>query len=360
MEDSVKDQSSASGNVRKSTAKLLRYPLRSASKFKEEKPPLAASCNSSVPRSREKIASSVSKSLGVIDVSGKEKSVKPPRRLSIPTKSTATSARKSVGNITPISEARAKKSIAKSDTPLSDVSKSSLRRKFNSLTSASYWQFLIKLSESASKHSVSLGFFKLALEMGCEPLQLLRDELKSYIRCYNLAGFGGTVKGLCQGYNISESLEQLQVSETCSHVPEEKTWSYDDDSRSSTSVTDTQKLKLEPSNTGAGEASQIKDLTKEKTPNNESATRVRRSTKKGAANSKSGVESGAGRTQNKLQKPRKQEAIKDKLKKQGKKSANLEGPLKSPPPEEKALEENKENLEAVQTVQTEGMSLSEF
>ncbi|XP_027123866.1 uncharacterized protein [Coffea arabica] len=355
MEDSVKDQTSASGNAKRSASRLLRYPLRSAAKSKEEKPPLTDASNSSLPRTRGRIASSVSKSVGVLDLSGKEKSAKPPRRLSIPAKSTASPAPRSVGNTTPISEARAKRSTGKSDTPLSDVSKSSLRRKYNSLTRASYWLSLIKLSESASKQSVSLGFFKLALEMGCEPLQLLRDELKSYIRRHSLAEFGETLKELCQGYNISESLEQLQVSETCSHVPDEETRSSDDDVHSSSSSADSQKLKLEPSNAGVDKARQVKDPNKEKTQKNESATKVRRSAKKVAPNAKSGVEAGAGRTHKKVQKPRKQEPHNDKLKKQGKKSSNVEGSLNSPP-EDKALQENKENVEAVET---EEMSLSE-
>ncbi|KAL3528339.1 hypothetical protein ACH5RR_007661 [Cinchona calisaya] len=368
MEDSssVKEQQSsvASGNVRRSATRLLRYPLRSsatkskaAEEEKEKEKPLLpdSSSNTSSSRSRGRIASSVSKSVGVLDLSGKEKSAKPSRRLSIPTKSTASPATRSVGNITPISEARAMKSSGKSDTPLSYASKSSLRRKFNSLTSASYWQSLIKLSESASKHSVSLGFFKLALEMGCEPLQLLRDELNSYVHCHNLAEFRETVKELCQGYNILENLEQLQVSETCSHVPEEETRSFDDDLHSPSSITDTQKLNLNSSNAGTVEACQVKDTHQENAQKDESAARVKRSANKGVANSKSGVEVGVGRTERKLQKPRKQELNKDELKKQGKKSANLEGSLNSPP-EEKVLKEKQENMEAVQT---EEMSLSE-
>lgn len=120
---------------------------------------------------RGRLASSVTKSVGVLDLSGKEKSAKPPRRLSVPSKSNDSPAPKSFGNITPISEARAKRSAVnqgKSDTPVSDVSKSSNRKKFSVLSSASYWQSQIKLSESVAKHSISLGFFKLALEAGCE------------------------------------------------------------------------------------------------------------------------------------------------------------------------------------------------
>lgn len=120
---------------------------------------------------RGRPASSVSKSVGVLDLSGKDKPAKPPRRLSIPAKSAASPAPKLVGNITPISEARVKRSATsqgKSETPVSDVSRSSSRKKFNVLSSASYWVTQIKYSEAAVKHSISLGFFKLALDFGCE------------------------------------------------------------------------------------------------------------------------------------------------------------------------------------------------
>lgn len=117
---------------------------------------------------------SVSKSVGVLDLSIKDKSVKPPRRLSIPAKSTVRPAPKLAGNITPISEARVRSSATgqgKSDTPVSNVSRTTSRKKFSVLSSASYWISQIKLSESAAKHSISLGFFKLALEAGCEVCQ---------------------------------------------------------------------------------------------------------------------------------------------------------------------------------------------
>lgn len=120
---------------------------------------------------RGRSTSTVSKSVSVLDLSAKEKSAKPPRRLSIPAKSTVNSAAKSIGNITPISETRTKRlanTQRKSETPRSDISIASSRKKFNVLSSASYWLNQIKYSESAAKHSISLGFFKLALEAGCE------------------------------------------------------------------------------------------------------------------------------------------------------------------------------------------------
>ncbi|KAL5057526.1 hypothetical protein RYX36_029130 [Vicia faba] len=53
-------------------------------------------------------------------------------------------------------------------TPVSDILRSTAW-KFSLLSSASYWLNQIKLSDSAAKHRISLGFFKLALESGYEP-----------------------------------------------------------------------------------------------------------------------------------------------------------------------------------------------
>lgn len=119
----------------------------------------------------------MSRSVSVLELSGKEKekSAKPPRRLSIPSKSSVSPRQKTANNITPISGARSKRLAfgqERCETPLSDVSRSSTRRKFNILSSASYWLSQIKLSESAANHSISLGFFNLALEAGCEVMSL--------------------------------------------------------------------------------------------------------------------------------------------------------------------------------------------
>ncbi|KAL2520964.1 DPH4-like protein [Forsythia ovata] len=75
-------------------SKLLRYPLRFATKPKEEKPPLVDSSNSSAHK-REKLASSVSKSVGVLDLSDK-KPAKPPRRQSVSSKPTASPAPRTI------------------------------------------------------------------------------------------------------------------------------------------------------------------------------------------------------------------------------------------------------------------------
>lgn len=122
---------------------------------------------------RGRLPSNVSKSVSVLDLSGNKKSAKPTRRLSIPAKSAAIPLPRPTGSITPISETRMKRqtnSHRKSETTVSDMSKSASRRKFSVLSSASYWLSQIKISESSAKHSISVGFFKLALESDCEVL----------------------------------------------------------------------------------------------------------------------------------------------------------------------------------------------
>lgn len=359
----MKDQSSAPGNTEKSSK--LRYPLRSAAKLKEENPLAAELSIPSVPK-RGRLASTVSKSVSVLDISGKDKSGKPPRRLSIPTKSTVSPVPRSVGTITPISEARAKRSDyrqTKSDTPVSDASKSSNQRKFNVLSSASYWLSQIKLSESAAKHTISLGFFKLALEAGCEPLQRMKDELNSYARRHSLAELGENVKELFEVYNILENFEQLQVSETCSQVHGEGTQSSDDDVHSSSSITGTKKLKPKSLITNAtAQASPItesakKDAVKKVNP----STRTRGSLIKNSANAKPASEIAGRSLSKKSQKPSKQglDQGKDEVKKkQGKKTAceQEQGPA-NPSPTEEPLQENKENMD--DAPQMEKISLSE-
>ncbi|KAL7098732.1 hypothetical protein ACP275_09G036300 [Erythranthe tilingii] len=347
MEDpSAKDQSSASG---RSTSKLLRYPLRSATRAKEEKPPLADSTNSASKRGSA--ASSVSKSVNVLDLSVKEKSAKPPRRLSVPSKSNASPAAKSFGMITPISEARAKRNGVNhgksSDTPLSDVSRSSNnRKKFSVLSSASYWLSQIKLSESAAKHSISLGFFKLALEAGCEPIQRMSDELKMYARNHNLSELGETVKEVFDSYKISENFEPSQGSGTCPQVPAEGNQLSDNDddvNSSSSSITDAEKLKPKSLDINAGEIHQANNET---TQNDGPVKKTTRPVRKNAAISKAAPEVKGRSVQKKPQKSMKQD--KDKVKKkQRNESAPEEGPLN--PPSEASLQENKENMVAQQT-----------
>ncbi|KAJ6683816.1 hypothetical protein OIU85_007504 [Salix viminalis] len=196
----------------------LRYPLRSASKSISkdmEKPQV--SIPSSAPR-RDRAPSTLSKSVGVLQLSGEDNSARPPRRrrLSIPLKSVAATALKPpAGNITtPISETRVKRSATKNDTPLSNASMPSTQKKFNAIAVASYWLLQIKISEYVAKRSISLALFKLALEAGCEPVQIqrLRNELKSYVGRHDLSDFGESVKELFESYSISGHQERALLS----------------------------------------------------------------------------------------------------------------------------------------------------
>ncbi|KAL6839407.1 hypothetical protein ACP4OV_030677 [Aristida adscensionis] len=207
------DQSAGGGSAAR--ASKLRFPLRSASRGKAAPAPLPAV---SVPR-RAKPSSDVSKSMCVVDLSGKDKSAKPPRRHSIPTKPGASP---TSGTVTPVSGIRSRRSdiLGRLDTPTSEVSMSTARRKFSTLSSISYWMTQIRLAEAASKHSVSLGFFKLALESECEPVDRMRDELKSYIARHGLATeLEDPVKDILQVYDIAEDFEKLKISADPSQQP---------------------------------------------------------------------------------------------------------------------------------------------
>ncbi|GAB4860720.1 hypothetical protein Ancab_035883 [Ancistrocladus abbreviatus] len=344
MEDNSKNQQSSATASGKSK---LRYPLRSATKLKQDKSPDALN-SSSAPR-RGRPTSNVSQSVNVLDLSGKEKSCKPTtRRLSIPAKSAGNPGQKLTSSITPISEASVRRSISsqgKSDTPRSDVSKSSARRRFCMLSSASYWLSQIKLSESAAKHSISLGFFKLALEAGCEPLHLLRDELKSYARRHNLAELGEPLKALFQSYEISETLEQLQVSENCSQVPENGSPSSDEVVPSSGSTTGTRKLKPKSLNIDAPPASSVREPSKKYNfQRNVSTGKVRASLTKTSMNQKSATESGGHNSRKKAQKSIEHESAsgQDKVKMQ-EESAAQKVPVA--PLDMETVDEDKENMD---------------
>ncbi|GLU12331.1 hypothetical protein SLE2022_290180 [Rubroshorea leprosula] len=351
MDEAAKDQIPAPGSARKS---VLRYPLRSAMKSKEQKPPVAELPNSSAAPKRGRPASNVSKSVSVLELSGKEKSAKPPRRLSIPAKSTTTNpSPKLASNITPISESRPKRPVnlkGKSGTPIPDAaSRSASVRKFSDLSKASYWLSQIKVAESASKHSISLAFFKLALEAGCEPLQKMRDELRSYARRHDLGELGDVVKELFEKYNISENSEQRQVSETCSQVPEEGAPSSDEDVHSSCSTVEAG-LKPKSLNTDSPPAQvssatePVKDTASKRNP----ATRTRASLNKNSANSRPVSDTGGRKIQRKAQNAVKPEPKKEmeKIKKQGKKSTTEEGAANPSPATAETVEGNKENVDA--------------
>ncbi|XP_039002348.1 uncharacterized protein LOC120128786 isoform X1 [Hibiscus syriacus] len=352
MEEVVKEQQSAAPISASAGKSKLRYPLRSSIKPKEEKPSAVDLSNSSSSR-RGRAKPSLSKSVGVLDLS-KEKTGKPPRRFSIPTKSTVTPSPKFVGTTPPIYEGRAEKSTngqGKSDTPLSDASRSSTRRRFNMLSSSSYWLSQIKLSESASKHSVSLGFFKLALEAGCEATQKMRDELKSYIRRHNLGENEEAIKELLEHYSVLENPDQPQVSETCSQVPGEGTRSSDDEIHKVSPSAGDRRLKPKSLNADVAQVSYVAKSTKEATPKNNAATR-NRPLNKANSNSRSS-DTGGRKRQNGTQKTTtKPEPVKEKEKnkRQGAKSDNKEGKDQVSPSATAAaaetIEENKENMDA--------------
>ncbi|KAK8935898.1 hypothetical protein KSP39_PZI013133 [Platanthera zijinensis] len=201
---------------------LLRFPLRSATKSKDAKPETEEMHATSAAR-RLKITQNVSKSLNALDLSGKGKSVKDPRGVSDHAKPVTSSSSITFANLTPISENKRNRWNPNNDTPMPDASNSIHRRKFCALSSVSYWLGQIKLSESASKHSISLAFFRLALESGVEPLNRIREELKSYVLKHNLLEeLGDATKDTLHSYNIVDDFEKLQILECRSQSAEDE------------------------------------------------------------------------------------------------------------------------------------------
>ncbi|XP_073109420.1 uncharacterized protein [Elaeis guineensis] len=336
-----KDDSAGPASLRPSK---LRYPLRSAARPKEANPAITDASNSTSKRGRP--PSVVSKSVSALDISGKEKSAKPPRRLSIPTKPITSPRQVPFGSITPISETRMKRSNTpgKSDTPVSDVSKSMSRRKFSVISSVSYWLAQIKLSESASKHSISLGFFKLAMESGCEPLDRVRDELKSYVCRHNLvAELGEPAKDLLQMYNIVEDLEHLKVSESCSQLPVERNQFSDKAPRSST-ASKSRNLKpksLNPNTRAVAESNKRESIQQRKP-----AYKKKGSSNESPVYAVSVDDTNGSNAQKKFRQPRKMESNggKGKIKSSPKKSISETVDAADPLPIEETSYEDKENM----------------
>lgn len=215
---------------------LLRFPLRSAAKSKGAKSATEEQHSASASR-RLKVSPNVSKSLNALDLSGKGRSVKDPKGVPDHSKPINSSPSITSANLTPISENRRNRSNPNNYTPMSDASKSSHRRKFSMLSSVSYWLGQIKLSESASKHSISLGFFRLALESGVEPLDRIREELKSYVLRHNLLEeLGNTTKDTLHSYNIVDDFEKLQISESRSQSAEDANQNSEELAKNSATV----------------------------------------------------------------------------------------------------------------------------
>ncbi|KAF5199214.1 microtubule-associated futsch-like protein [Thalictrum thalictroides] len=270
--EAVKEESSCgSANTVKSK---LRYPLRSATKKKDDKS--AVTNTASTSPKRRKPQSIVGKSVGFLDTSGNDKPAMPSRRLSVRAKSSISPFPKSTGTINPSSDSRTQtfhKGQGSDEKPVSDVSKSISRKKFSILSSVSYWLSQIKLSESTAKHSVSLGFFKLALESGCEPLQQMSDELKSYASRHNLVELGEPLKELLTSYKISADMDQLKVSEICPQVSEESTQSSE--AVHNSSIDNGKKLKLKASCSENVQVSTIVKTAKRRSTQKFSATKNR-------------------------------------------------------------------------------------
>lgn len=99
-----------------------------------------------------------------------------------------------------------------STTPLED-SNHGQRRRFNTLMASTYWLSQIKLSESAGKHAISLGFFRLALESNAEPFQRLCDELKVYAKKHHVLEYGEVAKDVLLSYGILEEIMSADIDE---------------------------------------------------------------------------------------------------------------------------------------------------
>ncbi|XP_052157618.1 uncharacterized protein LOC127775414 isoform X1 [Oryza glaberrima] len=246
------DQSAGSA----ARASKLRYPLRSASRGKgaADAPPTSGSVARSFIPCRPKPSLDVSKSVCGLDLSSvKDNSAKPPRRHSIQTKPGVSPRPTPTGTITPVSLVRSRRSDSqgKFETPISEVSMSTARRKFSTLSSTSYWMTQIRLAEAASKHSISLGFFKLALESECEPLDRMRDELKAYVVRHGLATeLEEPVKDILQVYNIVEDFEKLKITVNSSEQPKKS----DKAAHSATNVSPKGNLKPRSLNSDAAQS----------------------------------------------------------------------------------------------------------
>ncbi|KAI4326652.1 hypothetical protein MLD38_031942 [Melastoma candidum] len=313
MEKAVTEEGTAAASSASAPArpKLLRYALRSGIKSKEEKPEPTPSVIPSAPRSvRGRSTPTVSKSMGVLDVSAKEKSVKPPsRRMSIPAKSAVSSASRPAGSVTPVPEAGSRRSMRSGAQPSRDLNRSPARQKAL-LSSTTYWLSQIKISESAAKHPVSLGFFKLAVEAGCKPAEKMQEELRSYVKRHNLTHASSELmlEELFECYNISESFKQLQIDEPPSDVTDEAMRSsIDEDARSSSSVAMARKLKPKSLNSEVGSGKEA--IPKKPT------SRVRESVQENQVKvARPGGVTGARKSQNKSAKLVKQEVVKGKEK----------------------------------------------
>lgn len=139
-----------------------------------------------------------------------------------------------------------------------------------------------------------------------------------------------------------EKVDQFQVSESCSFVPEDENRSSDDEVLSSSSMKSIEKQNLKPLSNEATEVYQVKDINKEASQKNSSKTgapeiyqvkgikkdqKTDPTTKTRRSARIANPTSGGGNTHKRLQKPIKQELNKarEKVKPQSKKSSDEEG-----------------------------------
>lgn len=156
----------------------------------------------------------------------------------------------------------------------------------------------------------------------------MQEGLKSYVSRHQLDDLKDTVKALLESYNISENMEQLQVSETISHVPEEGTRSSDDDVHSYSSTMGTRKLKPKSLNIASTQLTPSNESTKKETSQKcNPGSRSRGNLSKRTTSPRPALDSMNNRLVKKSEKPSKQEPTKEKgmVKRQGRKSDVKEG-----------------------------------
>ncbi|MCO5614915.1 hypothetical protein L7F22_069200 [Adiantum nelumboides] len=78
------------------------------------------------------------------------------------------------------------------------------------LRSASYWMEQVKLAETLGKYGVSIGFFRLAVECGAEPIELLKEELIAFIERNAL--WSDTIQQVLLCYGVATTDRQALLS----------------------------------------------------------------------------------------------------------------------------------------------------
>jgi len=193
-----------------------------------------------------------------------------------------------------------------------------------------YWQTCVQMQHLICL-LINLANFSndlFCFDYESQALGPMQEGLKSYMRRHQLDdGLGETVKALLESYNISESIEQLQLSGTISHVPEDGTRSSDDDVHSSSSTIESRKLK--PRSLNSTQLTPSESTKKETCQKSNPGSRLRGkfSTSTNTTTPRPSLDKTNNTLVKKSEKPSKQEPSKGKgvIKKQGKKSDVKEG-----------------------------------